>query len=188
MLTKVLDKLEQLRPKGAKAPTISGDVVMVARRIVASRARRVGFAPADPRCQTPAAMGAIAAALAEISDHGIATVHAPRGLGHGSSAARESSIWSFTKEGSVSHFIPSRAPRPGEWLHELGRFLASSLGEREMALIDFTGLRDVGELATAADMVDACCVVARARKTREADLESACLGLPPDRFLGVLLT
>ncbi len=159
----------------------------MARRIIAAKPQRVGFIPADPRCPVALAIKNISFAVAQIADCRVATIFAP--AAHGFQAVADSSrIWTMTQRGLVTQYVPSRAPLPGEWLRELGRFLHQSLSDKEIALIDFSGLREVGELEGAAAMVDAYCVVARVKKTKEQELERACADLPLKRLLGVLLT
>ena len=166
---------------------VNGDAVTVARRIVSSRVLRVGFVPADARTRVPPAIRQIAVALAEIGESGVATVGAPESVASAGAAGSARGMWTFSKAGPVSVFVPSEKPEPGRWLAELDRFLADSVASRELVLIDFTGLDAVGELGGAAALVDACCVVAEARATKERDMEEACARLPLDRFLGILL-
>jgi len=166
---------------------VNGDAVTVARRIIASRSIRVGFSPADRRTAVPPALQQIAAALAEISQRGVAVVGAPASASEAGEEGSAQGIWTFTKKGPVSVFIPREAPEPGRWLTELTRLLKDSVATRELVLVDLTGLDAVGELGGAAALVDATCVVARARKTKEHDMERAAARLPSDRFLGVLL-
>ena len=166
---------------------VSGDAVTVARRIAASRSTRIGFVPADHLTDVPRAIAEISSALAEVTESGVATVGAPASRSESGDEGSATGIWTFSKRGAVSVFIPREQPEPGQWLAELELFLSDSVAAKEMVLVDFTGLERVGQLAAASALVDASCVVARARKTKERDMEGACAHLRRDRFLGVLL-
>jgi len=177
------------RPAGS-TQEVSSDATTVARRIISAKPQRVGFIPADPECPVSLAIKNIAVAVTQVSDYGVATIFAPAVLTAPGFQTVENSnhIWTMTRHGLVTQYVPSRAPLPGEWLRELGLFLHQSLSDKEIALIDFSGLREVGELEGATAMVDAYCVVVRAKKTKEQALERACANVPLKRLLGVLLT
>lgn len=155
----------------------------IARRIIASGASRIGLAPADRSSEIDDVLEPLAIAINRLSGRGVAAVRANPSANPSRAPADG---WELDLRGALSVFSPRRAYRPNEIVAALGELFAVSVGDL-MTLVDLSRLEAAGLLGSAAELLDASCLVARADRTRERDLERVVAALPVEGFLGVVL-
>lgn len=175
----------------AHLPEVRTACIRVAQRIQASKARVVGFVPADDRVAVPPVVLQIGAALCDLTGATIAVVDANvRYPGLSELAADQDPSKVFSTRwlaGSLALLTPAKVERAGEVVPSLARLLLDGGELFAHTLCDLTGFELIGEHASAAACMDAVVLVGRAHATREDALLGLRQLMPADRFLGVLL-
>jgi hypothetical protein len=154
----------------------------------------IGLIPAEDRVAVPPLAIQIGLALCDLTGSPVAVVDANvrypglSQIARGDSTDRDDSVYSTRwLRGQLALLTPPRAERAGEIVPQLARLLLDGIDIFGHVLVDLTGLELLGEHASAAACMDSVMLVARAGKTREAQLMALRRLMPQDRFLGVLL-
>jgi hypothetical protein len=180
---------------GDALPEVRAETTRIARMLAASKMKILGLVPADDRVAVPPIAIQIGHALCDLTGSPVAVVDANvryPGLsqlaGRGEVVDRDRTLYSTRwLHGSLALLTPPHSERAGEVVPQLARFLLDGVEIFAHVLCDLTGLELIGEHASAAACMDGVMMVARAHRTREADLLALRRLMPADRFLGVLL-
>jgi hypothetical protein len=172
---------------------LRGSWTSIASRLRASRARVIGFQPADDAAAVPPVLVQLGRALCDLTGATIAVVDANvryPGLGHLASReprAGDSLFSTRWLHDSLALLAPARVERAGEVLPQLARALIAGADLFAHMLVDLTGFELIGEHASAAACMDAVVLVGRAHHTRERELLDLAQLAPAGRMLGVVL-
>lgn len=187
----LLDQLGIALAVGDALPEVRAASTRIARRLAASRTKIIGLVPADDRVAVPPVAIQLGHALCDLTGATVAVVDANvryPGLSRIAGAASDTSFYATRWiRGSLALLTPPRAERAGEIVPQLARLLLDGIDLFAHVLCDLTGLELLGEHASAAACMDGVILVARAHRTREADLLALRRLMPPERLMGVLL-
>lgn len=177
---------------GDETPEVRAECMRIARRLLASKQKVIGFIPASGEVGVPSVVIQIGLAMVELSGATAAYVDANvrypalREL----SASVESDEGNFSTrwiQGSLALLTPHRAEKAGEAVPALASLLLDGTELFEHVLVDLTGFELLGEHASAAACMDGVVLIGRAHETRDKDVLHFVNEMPSSRFLGVLL-
>jgi len=174
------------------SPAGEAECLRIARRLRFAERRVVGFVPATRRDAVPPVALRIGRALVRLSGATVAyvdaNVHWPA-LAALSGEARQDSVYATRwLDDSLALLSPPHVEGAGAVMPQLARVLVDGQELFHHMLVDLTGFDLLGEQAAASTAMDGVIVVARSGRVRETTLLAHREPLPPDKFLGVLLT
>jgi hypothetical protein len=179
---------------GDRLPEVRAECTRIARRLHAGGTKIIGLIPADDRVAVPPVAIQIGLGLCDLTGSPVAVVDANvrypglSQIARGDTPDADHGVYSTRwLRGQLALLTPPRAERAGEIVPQLARLLLEGVDIFGHVLCDLTGLELLGEHASAAACMDSVMLVARAHKTREAQLLALRRLMPADRFLGVLL-
>ncbi len=186
-----LDRLGISLATDVHLPEVRTACVRVARQLIDSGAKAIGFVPSDPLVAIPPLLIQIGAALCDLTGATIAVVDANvryPGLVELSGTDDANEVFATRwLAGSLALLTPARVERAGEVVPSLARLLLDGAEIFAHILCDLTGFELIGEHASAAACMDAVVLVGRAHATHEDELLALSRLMPADRFVGVLL-
>ena len=176
-------------------PRVHGACVRVAQRLRQTGRKVIGLVPASEEVAVPPLAVQLGLALVELSGATVALVDAnvrwPAFSSLASEEVRTQDEMIFATRwlrGSLALLTPPRAWDPGAGVPQLARVITQGSELFAHVLVDLTGFELVGDHLAAVELVQAVLIVARAGRTREAELLRLQYDLPDGKNLGVLLT